>query len=121
MRLGEAKTPAAVLDLERLRRNTERMRARAERGGVTLRPHMKTAKSARVAELATAGQPGGITVSTLAEAEYFLERGYRDMVYAVCITPAKFDEVAALRARGAQLSVLADNIEVVDALAEKAA
>jgi len=121
MRLGEARTPAAVVDLARLKRNTERMGARAERGGVTLRPHMKTAKSARVAELATAGQPGGIAVSTLAEAEYFLEQGYPDIVYAVCLAPSKLDEVAALRRRGARLSVLTDSLEVTDAIAARAA
>jgi D-serine deaminase-like pyridoxal phosphate-dependent protein len=121
VKLGDAKTPAAVLDLERLRRNTQRMRIRAERGGVTLRPHMKTAKSARVAELATAGQPGGIAVSTLAEADYFLGHGYRDITYAVCLAPSKVAEVAALQARGARIGVLTDSAEATAALAKRAA
>lgn len=121
MKLAEARTPAAVVDLARLRRNTERMSVRAERGGVSLRPHMKTAKSARVAELATNGHSGGIAVSTLAEAEYFLERGYSDIVYAVCIAPSKLDRVAELCRRGARLSVLTDSLEVADAIAARAA
>jgi D-serine deaminase-like pyridoxal phosphate-dependent protein len=54
---------------------------------VPLRPHMKTAKCIEVARLATAGQPGGITVSTLAEAEYFFRHGITDILYAVGITP----------------------------------
>jgi D-serine deaminase-like pyridoxal phosphate-dependent protein len=45
------------------------------RHGVALRPHMKTAKCAEVARMATAGQAGGITVSPLAEAAFFAEAG----------------------------------------------
>jgi len=51
--LSEILTPAAVIDLDRLERNCERMLARARKLGVTLRPHLKTAKSAEVARLAT--------------------------------------------------------------------
>ena len=55
----------------------------AETPLAALRPHMKTAKSIEVARLALAGQPGGITVSTLAEAEYFVGHGLFDQLYAV--------------------------------------
>ena len=47
------------------------MHSRMQRLGVALRPHLKTAKSADIARLVTQGQAGGVTVSTLAEAEYF--------------------------------------------------
>lgn len=72
-------TPTLLLDRSVVLRNIENMRHRMVRHGVALRPHLKTAKSARVAELATAGQSGGITVSTLQEAEYFLQHGYCDI------------------------------------------
>ncbi len=96
------------------------MRERMAIFKVVLRPHLKTAKSAKVAALATAGQSGGITVSTLREAEYFLERGYRDILYAVSIIPAKLDYVAALEARGARMTVLTDNVSVAWAIVERA-
>jgi D-serine deaminase-like pyridoxal phosphate-dependent protein len=57
------------------------------RHGVTLRPHLKTAKSAAVARLATAGEAGGLTVSTLAEAEYFAQNGFRDVLVANALPP----------------------------------
>src|SRR5437667_683741 len=79
------------------------------RHGVVLRPHMKTAKSADVARLATAGQAGGITVSTLAEAEYFAREGFRDILYAVGIAPAKLDRAAALRRAGVNLTLVTDD------------
>ena len=57
--------------------------------GVILRPHLKTAKSAEIASIATIGEFGGITVSTLAEAKYFLSQGITDITYAVGIVPEK--------------------------------
>ena len=71
MKLADLPTPALVLDRATLADNCAAMAARAAKLGVRLRPHMKTAKSAEAAKIATAGQFGGITVSTLAEAEYF--------------------------------------------------
>ena len=61
-------TPALLLDRALVERNCGEMAARARRHGVRLRPHLKTAKCAEVAKIATRGQFGGITVSTVAEA-----------------------------------------------------
>lgn len=120
MKLAELDTPALILDRARLRANTARMSARARALGVDLRPHMKTAKSAEVARLATAGHSGGITVSTLKEAEYFAEHGFRDITYAVGIVPAKLERAAALRRAGVRLSVVTDNLEVARAFGPRA-
>jgi len=93
--LQDVRTPALVLDHRRLQRNTERMSKRMRAHGVALRPHLKTSKCAEVARLATDGSSGAITVSTLAEAAYFVERGFRDVTYAVGIVPDKLDAIAA--------------------------
>src|SRR3546814_15409181 len=95
MTLDQLPTPSRVLNGGILRRNIAAMHARMARHGVALRPHLKTAKSARVAQLATDGQPDGITVSTLAEAAYFLKLGSRDLTYAVGILPGRLAQVAA--------------------------
>jgi len=121
VRLAELKTPALVLDRGVLARNCAAMAARAAAHGLRLRPHLKTAKSAEVARLATAGQFGGVTVSTLAEARYFAARGFRDITYAVGIVPGKLDEVARLQRDGARLTLLADSAEAVAGAAERAA
>jgi D-serine deaminase-like pyridoxal phosphate-dependent protein len=80
---------------------------------------VKTAKSIDVVRRALAGQPGGITVSTLREAEQFFAHGIRDILYAVGIAPAKLDHVAALRAQGADLTVLLDSVGAACAVAER--
>lgn len=117
MRLADLPTPCLVLDRAILQRNVDAMARALARHGVPLRPHMKTAKSIDVARLALAGQPGGITVSTLAEAEYFAAHGIADILYAVGITPQKLDQVAKLNAAGAAVMVLTDDADTASAIA----
>lgn len=121
MNLDDLATPALILDYGRLRANTEKMSARATAARVSLRPHMKTAKSVDVAVLATAGHTGAITVSTLAEAAYFHDNGMSDITYAVCLVPSKVRELASIQARGARISALADDAGVARRLGEAAA
>jgi len=83
LHIADLQTPALILDRAVLARNCRAMAERMAGHGVRLRPHLKTAKSAEVAALATAGQFGGVTVSTLAEARYFAAHGTRDITYAV--------------------------------------
>ena len=117
MDLTSLNTPALILDKAIVTRNTQRMAEKMGANGIALRPHLKTAKSARVAELATTGHSGAITVSTLAEAEYFLDRGFSDITYAVCIVPAKLTPAAALMSRGADLKILTDSVDTAAAIA----
>jgi D-serine deaminase-like pyridoxal phosphate-dependent protein len=115
--LDDLLTPCLLLDLDVLDRNIARMAAAVARHpGVVLRPHMKTAKNAQVADLAAPGK-GPITVSTLAEARYFADHGFRDQIYAVGIVPAKLDAVAALNAAGNDIKVITDDLDVAAAIA----
>jgi D-serine deaminase-like pyridoxal phosphate-dependent protein len=120
MRLADLPTPALILDRRALAANCAAMASRAAKLGVRLRPHMKTAKSAEAAKIATAGQFGGITVSTLAEAEYFAANGFRDITYAVGIVPGKLDEVARLQRDGVRMTLVTDNVAAVEAASKRA-
>lgn len=106
--LDALRTPALLLDESRMMQNIARLAERAERLGVSLRPHVKTAKSVEAARRLTGGVPGPITVSTLAEAEVFYDAGHDDILYAVGIAPQKLERVQALRARGCDLVVILD-------------
>ena len=119
-RLADLPTPCLVLDRSKLARNIALMADAVGRHRVALRPHMKTAKSVDVARMAVAGQRGGITVSTLAEVEYFAAAGFRDILYAVGITPAKLDRAAALRGQGVDLTIVTDDPENAAAIAAHA-
>jgi D-serine deaminase-like pyridoxal phosphate-dependent protein len=119
--LDRLETPCLVLERGRLERNIARMRDHLAKLKVALRPHVKTAKSFDVARLALAGQPGGITVSTLKEAEQFFAHGITDILYAVGITPNKLDHVAALKRRGADITIILDNVESARIVAARGA
>lgn len=116
MQLHDLETPALVLDRTKVDRNIARLRDRLAGLGVTLRPHVKTNKSADVAR--RIGEPGTpITVSTLKEAEYFLNNGWTDILYAVGIATNKFAHVQRLMQQGAQMTVILDNVASAQALA----
>lgn len=111
-------TPALVLDVDRVTRNCERMIDRAAALGVRLRPHLKTAKSADVARLATRGGANGITVSTVAEAEYFAAAGFKDITYAVGIAGHKIPLLAGIQKKhAARINLLTDNVAAVNDIA----
>jgi D-serine deaminase-like pyridoxal phosphate-dependent protein len=118
--LSELETPCLLLDVERLERNCQRMLARADALGVRLRPHLKTAKSVEVARRATGGGRGGITVSTLKEADHFAGHGYSDIVCATAIVPAKLAHAARI-ARTCDLVLVTDAPDVVREAARFAA
>lgn len=109
--IGALATPALLLDSDRLDRNLARLSSRMQARGVVLRPHMKTAKSIDVARRAHRSGPGPITVSTLAEAEYFAQHGFRDMTYAVGLAPHTAERAMRLRRAGIDLKVLLDSPE----------
>src|SRR5262245_59721074 len=117
--LDELETPALLLDRSKLERNLARMGTHVARLGAQLRPHVKTSKSFEVVSRAVKPGAGGITVSTLKEAEQFFAAGYRDILYAVGIAPKKLDHVAALRAQGCDLTIILDSVEAARAVADK--
>lgn len=115
--LGELATPCLLLDAERMERNIARLRARLDGLGVSLRPHLKTAKSVDVARRVMTSPAGPATVSTLLEAARFAAAGVRDILYAVGIAPSKLKQVLELRAGGADVTVVLDSVEQAQAVA----
>lgn len=117
VQLEDLPTPCLVLDRGILERNLRRMSSAMHRLGVSLRPHLKTAKSADVARMAVAGEAGGITVSTLAEAEYFASRGFPDITIAAGTTPEKLDRIQRFIGNDVILNVITDDVTVARAIA----
>lgn len=109
-------TPAALVDVTRMRRNIDRMQARMDALGVRFRPHVKTTKCLDVVQAQQAAGAQGITVSTLKEAEQFFAAGHRDILYAVGIVPGKLAQALALRQAGCELTLIIDNAEVAAAI-----
>ena len=87
--LEELDTPCLILDKSLVEKNCQKARKKCRELNTILRPHVKTPKSIEVAKIALDNKEGPITVSTLNEAEYFANAGFKDILYAVCIIPKK--------------------------------
>jgi len=120
MHIHELETPCLILDRVKLKNNIANINKHLKHLGVGLRPHGKTAKNIDIIKMSLDGHPGGITVSTLKEAEYYFSHGITDIVYAVGIAPAKLDRIAGLIKKGANLTVILDSIKQVKFVAAKA-
>ena len=115
-RILDLPTPALLLDRGKLERNAARMRERVAQLGVTLRPHVKTSKSIEVLRVLSGRADISVTVSTLAEADYFFAHGVRDILYAVGIAPVKLPHVAQLIRSGCALKLILDSVEAAEAV-----
>src|ERR1700760_3273124 len=102
-------TPAFLVDRTIVEQNCARMRAKARTSGVAFRPHVKTHKTLEIGRMQHGGDAGPITVSTMAEAEFFADAGFRDITYAMPIAPEKLPRAAALAARIERLNLLLDS------------
>ena len=111
-------TPAFLVDKNIVEQNCAHMRNKAITSGVTFRPHVKTHKTIEIARMQHGGAFGPITVSTLAEGEFFADGGFRDITYAVPIAPEKLERAAALAKRIDRLNVLIDSFEALRAIEE---
>jgi len=111
MDLEQLKTPALLLDLNKVKNNAQRMTERVKNFGADLRPHIKTHKCLEVARIQTAGHSGAITVSTLAEARAFAAGGFTKITYAIPIEPGKFSEAIELSRSCDELSLITDDLE----------
>jgi D-serine deaminase-like pyridoxal phosphate-dependent protein len=116
MNLETIKTPSLIVDIERVRRNAERITARAKALNVALRPHVKTHRCLEIARLQTENNFGGIMVSTLAEAHFFSQNGFSDITYGVPIERGKFAEAIALAKNIERFSILTADAETVEEL-----
>ncbi|CAB3761994.1 DSD1 family PLP-dependent enzyme [Paraburkholderia humisilvae] len=116
MNIEELSTPAALVDVNRMTQNIERMQSRLKALGVRFRPHVKTTKCGPIVRAQIAAGAQGITVSTLKEAEQFFAMGIDDIVYAVGMAPTKLNQALALRRRGCGLKIMTDSVPSAEAI-----
>lgn len=110
--LTHLETPVLLLEENRMQANIRRMQQQMDSLGVRFRPHAKTAKCLPVIQQQLAAGAQGITVSTLKEAEQFFAQGINDILYAVPISPGKFDHAGRLIRAGLQLTLLIESQEI---------
>ena len=120
-RIEDLDTPVPVIDIDVVDRNLRRWQARCDAIGMANRPHIKTHKLAGLAKYQIALGAKGITVQKLGEAEVMADAGITDMLVTFNIVGRKKLERLAALARRTQISVVADNADVVKGLGAAAA
>ena len=120
--VAELDTPALVVDLAVLEQNLVTLHTFFQHRVAKVRPHVTAHRCPALAhrQLAAGGTVGGISVTTLGEAEVFAHNGFHDLVVAnTVVTVPKIRRLCAL-ARGITLTVAVDNPANVRDLAEAA-
>lgn len=116
-------TPALVVDLDVLQHNVDTVHGRVAQQPAKLRPQVSYHRCPTLAhrQLAAAGTVGGISVSTLGEAEVFAAHGFTDIVVVNhVVTPGKMARLCALAGQ-VRLTIAADQAPNVRDLAAAAA
>jgi D-serine deaminase-like pyridoxal phosphate-dependent protein len=115
--LAEVETPVAVVDLDRVEGNLERLQAYASSHGIALWPHTKTHKTVEIGLRQLAVGAEGLTVAKSGEAQVFHEAGApRILMHYPPFGPVKAERVAALAAEGLELTVAVDSVWAAEAL-----
>jgi D-serine deaminase-like pyridoxal phosphate-dependent protein len=119
LRIDHLETPAAVVDLNRLAKNLDRMAEYTALHGLSLRPHVKTHKSERIAAEQMRLGAVGLTCATPRELEVMADVS-RDLLLAYPLLGApKLSRVLSLP-REVQLTVAVDSMIATDELAATA-
>ena len=115
-------TPAVLLDRKELLKNISRMQRKADRHHIKLRPHVKTHKSLKIADLQLAEGACGITTSKADEAIVFLRAGIKSITVAhPLFVPSKFDRLfSSAHENSTDLRLIVDSEEALDIIAHKA-
>ena len=118
----ELDTPVLVVDLDTLDANINTVHSFFSHHDAKLRPHMGAHRCPAIAhrQLAAGGTVGGVSVTTLGEAELFAQNGFTDILVASqVVTPRKIRRLCAL-ARDTKLTVAVDSDRNVSDLSEAA-
>jgi D-serine deaminase-like pyridoxal phosphate-dependent protein len=115
-------TPALVVDLAILEGNIDTLHAFFRQHDAKARPHVESHRCPAIAhkQLAAGGTVGGVAVSTVGQAEVFIEHGFTDILVAgEVVTPPKINRLCAL-ARHARMTVAVDQPQNVQDLSNAA-
>jgi D-serine deaminase-like pyridoxal phosphate-dependent protein len=116
-------TPALLCDLALLVSNIDRMADEARDGGLSLRPHLKSHKTAFILDLQLAAGACGVACAKLGEAEAVIQARASDgTMLSVLLTSPLVGRHAAQRAVAlaakCDLIVVVDHVDGVDELAQ---
>ncbi|RLT45083.1 MAG: D-TA family PLP-dependent enzyme [Chloroflexi bacterium] len=109
MRIDQLESPAAVVDLDRLSANINRLQRYLDEHKLANRPHIKTHKIPEIAHMQIEAGAVGITCQKLGEAEVMAQAGIKDIFLPYnLLGAAKLERLMHL-ARRVRISVTGDS------------
>lgn len=117
--LDDLSTPAALVDVDRMTANLDRMADYASTHGLALRPHTKTHKTPELAREQLERGAVGLTVATMHEAEVMSEVSDDLLIAYPPVGRGRLERLFALP-RTTRVTVALDSREAVDGLAAAA-
>lgn len=117
----ELDTPCLCLDIDLLKENIRRMKELADSAGKKLRPHCKTHKCSKIAELQLEAGAEGLCVAKVSEAEKLIEKGITQiLITSPVVTEQKIENLFKCLSTAQELAVVVDNADNVKTLNSKA-
>ena len=112
-------TPCLIINAEAVQRNIARMEEYASQHDMAVRPHTKTHKLLRVAEMQLDAGAGGLTMAKVGEAEVMAKAGDDLLVAYPAVDRPRTERLAKL-ARHKNVRVAVDSVYAAQALATAA-
>ncbi|XP_053386323.1 D-threo-3-hydroxyaspartate dehydratase-like [Mercenaria mercenaria] len=110
--IHELETPCMLVDIDKVKRNCQRMTDRCKEMGVELRPHMKTHKTKEGGELMTNGTKRKVVVSTIDEAIFYADNGFEDIIWGSPIVKERISKrLINLANRLEEFHVMVDSLQ----------
>ncbi len=111
----DIKRPTLLIDEQKVRRNIEKMKRKADFSQVLFRPHFKTHQSAEIGSWFKEQGIDTITVSSLDMANYFADNGFTDITVAIPCNLLEIEKINTL-AKKITLGIVVDSLAVVTKL-----
>ena len=118
MDIDHLDTPVAIVDLDLLQENINRLQSHLDRYGIQCRPHIKTHKIPEIAHMQISAGAVGITCQKLGEAEVMAQAGIDDIFLPYNIIGQDKLERLVNLSRRVRISVTADSDYTAQGLSE---
>lgn len=112
-------TPALILDLDQMERNLSLAVELAKNKKMKLRPHCKSHKSKKIAEMQVEKGALGISCATLGEAEAMADESiFGILITSPIVSESKIARLIALNQKAKGLMVVVDHLQNVESLSQ---
>lgn len=114
-------TPCLLIDIDMLEDNIHKMKDFADKAGKKLRPHCKTHKCSKIAELQMKAGAEGLCTAKISEAEILIDKGIKNiLITSPVVSQSKIDRLFICAMKSPEFMIVVDNADNADLLSKNA-